>query len=648
MAQRPAKNLSFKLLEGLGGEESLDVQARRSLPTSMPSFDEIVGSDRVVLFDGAMGTQLYALGAFINRPFEELNLTDPDIVREVHRAYIDAGADVIETNTFAANRFRLSSHGLADRVSEINASAVSIARQAAGDSNWVAGALGPLGVRIEPFGAISKDEAEAVFAEQAAALCQGDGVDLFCLETFVHLPELVAAITAVRSVSKRPILAQIQFAGGGVTREGVTADEVAAAVEAAGADIIGVNCLDALGSLQAIAELCEFSSLPVSGQPNAGVPRSVEGRKLYMGSPEYFVAWARRAMKSGARLLGGCCGTTPDHIRALRSVVSEAPPTMRRTRVGARNIEAARSEGAAEPVATAHKSVLAAALSRGDFVSGIQLQPPRGWVPDEVIERARKLALAGVDYMSVPEGPPHGAYLPPLVQAHLARQVGLGAVIWYSCRGRRLARMQSDLLGAAATGVANLMLVTGDPLSPSATPESWRDLEIDSIGLVNLAAGLNRGEDLGTNAIGRPTEFHLGVHIDPSAPDLEKEQSRFFWKVDAGAEYALTSPIFDAQVLVKCLETLKPTIPIIATIWPLANARSAEFFEHEMATVPVPAPLVERMRQAEEAGNEAAEGLAIAVELAEAVRPFVQGIEVVAPDGRLDIALAVVEALRRP
>jgi len=612
-------------------------------PTGANFLEEIADGDRVVLFDGAMGTQLYALGAFINRPFEELNLTAPDSVRDVHRAYVDAGAQVIETNTFAANRFKLSPHGLAESVEAINAAAVTLARQAAGDTAWVAGAIGPLGARIEPLGAIAKGEVRDVFAEQARALLQGDGVDLFCLETFIHLPELIEAIAAVRSVTDKPILAQVQFAGGGVTREGVLADEVAAKLEAAGADMLGVNCLDALGSLQAIAELCESTKLPVASQPNAGVPRTVEGRKLYMGSPEYFVAWGRRAIKNGARLLGGCCGTTPDHIRALRAVVTEPPP--RRVRTGDRP-RVQQRKAAAEPVPREQRSTLAAKLARKKFVTGVQVQPPRGWVPDEVTQTARTLALSGVDYISVPEGPPDGAFLPPLVQAQLARQVGLASVIWYSARGRRLARMQSDLLGAAATGVANLMLVTGDPLSPSATSESWRDLEIDSIGLVNLASALNHGEDAGGSAIGRPTEFHLGVHIDPSSPDIEREESRFFWKTDAGAEYALTSPIFDPQTLVSFLDRITPTIPVIATIWPLTSARAAEFFEQNMASIPVPEPIVERMRAAEESGTEEAEGQAIALELAEALRPHVQGFEIVAPHGKLDIALSVVEALR--
>ncbi|MFT7583215.1 MAG: methionine synthase I (cobalamin-dependent)/5,10-methylenetetrahydrofolate reductase [Myxococcota bacterium] len=612
----------------------------------LPDFRAFLAGDGVALFDGAMGTALYTRGVFIHRPFEELNLTQPDVVRAVHSEYIEAGADIIETNTFTANRFRLSPHGLAEQVVEINAAAVSIARSVADGRVWVAGAIGPLGVRIEPFGPISRDEAREVFAEQAKALHDA-GVDLFCLETFSHLPELLEAVHAVRSVSSLPIVAQVAGGAGGATREGVNAGDAATQLEDAGVDVVGVNCSDALSTLTALTMMQGAVDLPTVAQPNAGQPKDVEGRKIYLGNPDYFVTWGRRALRQGARLLGGCCGTTPEHIRALRNVLGEIAPEERGREIARRADRAP----AATPVERARKSVLAASLAAGRFVTSVEVPPVRGWVTKDIVEAGRQLALAGVTVMSIPEGPATIAHLPPLAQAQLCRQVGMGTLIYYSCRGRRLTRMQSDLLGAAASGVANLMLVTGQPTVPGAEQDAWPDLEVDAIGLVNLVNRLNHGEDIGGNPIGRPTEFHAGVHLDPTAHDQDQEKRRFYWKLDAGAEFAITAPVFDVATLTECLASLEPPegramIPVIGTVWPLLSASQAELFEHRRSSVPVPSALIERMRRAETDGREEAEGLLIAKELAAAIRPHVQGLQVVAPNGRVDLALAVLDSIR--
>ncbi|MGM0577529.1 MAG: bifunctional homocysteine S-methyltransferase/methylenetetrahydrofolate reductase [Myxococcota bacterium] len=605
-------------------------------------FRDFLEGDGVALFDGAMGTMLYSKGVFIHRPFEEMNLTQPGLVREVLEEYVAAGADILETNTFAANRFRLSAHDLADQVSEINRRGVELAKEAAAGKAWVAGAMGPLGVRIEPFGHIGRDEARDVFAQQARALADAS-VDLFCLETFYHLPELVEAVHAVRQVSDLPIVAQIVVATGGVTREGVSASEVVSELTEAGADVVGVNCSEALAALDALAEMRRTATVPLCGQPNAGQPRSVAGRKLYMGSPEYLVTWARRAIRTGARLVGGCCGTTPEHIRALRSEVGDAEPGIPASHVALPRHRAP----AAEAVPRHDKSILASTLAAGRFALGVELPPTRGWNGEALIDGARKLALAGVTFVALPEGSPDGAHLPPPALASTCREAVIEPLIHYSCRGRRLARMQSDLLGAYASGAANLLVVTGDPLTPGAEPDAWPDLEVDSIGAVNLAHRLNHGEDIGGNPIGRPAAFHIGVRLDATAWDREREIERFRWKVDAGAEFALTAPVFDPSALESILDELGPTIPVVATLWPLRSAREAEFFEQRLASVPVPEPFVERMRRAEAEGTESEEGLAIACELARAVRPLVQGVQVVAPGGHVDVALAVVDAARQ-
>ncbi|MHC4974595.1 MAG: bifunctional homocysteine S-methyltransferase/methylenetetrahydrofolate reductase [Planctomycetota bacterium] len=597
-------------------------------------FADLVGRQGVALFDGAMGTMLYIRGVFINRAFEELNLKQPGLVRDVHGEYLAAGADILETNTYAANRFKLSPRGLADRVEEINTRGVEIAREAAAGRAWVAASVGPLGVRIEPFGPIGRDEAREVFAEQVHALVEAK-VDLFILETFTHLPELEEALKAVRAVSKLPVVVQVVVGKGGRTREGVAAGEAATRLVAAGADVIGVNCSEALAVLEALEAMHAAVDAPLSGQPNAGQPRTVEGRNIYLASPDYIVAWARRALRAGARFLGGCCGTTPDHIRALRRVVGEAIPATAAASVARTQDKAPH----ADPVEPAKKCGLAHALQEQRFVIGAELPLPTGWTAEAEFAAAAELADGGIDFLALPEGSRSGARMPPFALAGSVE--GIETVPHYSCRGRRLSRMQSDLLGACAQGISNLLVVTGEPLS--AASDAGPDLDVDSIGLVNLVARLNHGEDIGGNPIGEPTRFHIGVRLDATNYDRAREVSRFNWKVDAGAEFALTAPLFDVEALESLLDDLRTSIPVVATIWPLRSAREAEFFEQEMADVPVPKALVRRMQDAEQHGGEAAEGLAIAREIAAAVRPLVQGLQIVAPDGRAGTVLAVLQ-----
>jgi methionine synthase / methylenetetrahydrofolate reductase(NADPH) len=608
-------------------------------------FRDFLDGEGVALFDGAMGTMFYQRGVFVNRAFEELNLTEPGLVKEVHAAYVEAGADIIETNTFSANRFRLQPFGLADQVAEINKAAVEIARDASSGQAWVAGAMGPLGVRIEPFGKIATSEARAVFAEQAQALCDA-GVDLLVLETFSHLPELEEALAAAKAVAKVPLVAQITVSSGGLTREGVPAAEVARRLEAAGADVVGVNCSEPLAGLDALLEMQEATTLPLVGQPNAGQPRSIGGRNMYLATPDYLVAWSRRAVRHGARLVGGCCGTTPEHIRAMRGTLGERP-----SEIDARGVQVARERAAppvAEPIPRARKSVLASTLNRGEFVRGIGIPAPLGWDSADVIQAVRQAALGGASFVSFAEGSTSRAHLPPAAMAQVSAQVGIEAVVYYSCRGRRLVRMQTELLGHFATGITNVVLVTGNPLTAGAEQDAWPELEVDSIGAVNLADRLNHGVDIGGNPIGKPTELHVGVRLDPTAFDKTREVSRLGWKTDAGAEFGVTAPVFDVQALTRLLDHVDAAkLPVIATIWPLRSARETEFFEQRTASVPVPPELIARMSQAEADGRESEEGVAIAVDLIRQIAPLVQGIQVVAPGGDIARAVAVLDALRR-
>lgn len=610
-------------------------------PTIRPgqqSFSDFLTGSGIALFDGAMGTMLYAKGVFINLAFEELNLSRPGLVREVHDEYVAAGADILESNTFAANRFRLSPHGLEDSVAAINTRGVEIAREAAGGHAWVAGAMGPLGVRIEPFGPIARTEARGVFEEQARALAAA-GVDLFIIETFSHLPEMEEAILAVRSVTDVPIVAQVAVGKRGVTREGVAPGQAAVLLAEAGAKAVGVNCSEALSVLDALEGMRDAVAAPLSAQPNAGQPHTVDGRNIYLASPDYLVAWGRRAIRGGARLLGGCCGTTPGHIRALRQAIGGGAPTVT---ASPRIIKPVVSARTPTPLPPDTKSRLANALLHDRFVTGVELPLPTGWEVDGINAATKRLDEAGITFVAFPDGPRNEARMSPVTMAQLVtRTNGVEPVVHYSCRDRRLSRIQSDMLGACAQGIANVLMVTGEPISPGM--DAPVDLDVDSIGAVNLLVCLNHGQDIGGNVIGRPTRFFTGVRIDVTHFDRERELSRLFWKVDAGAEFALTAPVFDPQALQDFLAGWNgPTIPVIATIWPLRSARQAEFFEQELAEVPVPAEFVERMQLAEQDDREVDEGIAIAREVAAAIRPHVQGIQVVAPELEVGSALAVL------
>jgi methionine synthase I (cobalamin-dependent) len=455
--------------------------------------------ERVLVCDGAMGTMLYARGVFINKSFDALNITQPDLVAEVHQEYLRAGADIVETNTFGANRIKLGSFGLADKLEVINEQAARIARHAVSAADraaYVAGAIGPLGIRIEPWGKTGTDEARQYFREQAEALARG-GVDLFILETFRDLNEIGAAIDAVRSVSDLPIVAQMTTEEDGNTLDGTPPERFAPELERRGATILGVNC--AVGPapmLETIERMAAVTKLRLSAQPNAGKPRDVEGRNIYLCSPEYMASYARRFILHNVRIVGGCCGTTPEHIRQIKSAVRGLALAAPAPAPGA----ARRSVPAisAPPVAREQKSRLAHALTRGRFVVAIELLPPRGYQAEQVIERARALKIRGVDVINIPDGQRAGARLSALSLAVLIeQQAGIETLLHYSCRDRNLVGIQSDLLGAHAMGLRNLMLITGDPGRVGDYPDATAVFDVDSIGLTNVVSRLNHGCDVG-------------------------------------------------------------------------------------------------------------------------------------------------------
>jgi homocysteine S-methyltransferase len=609
-----------------------------------PSFLEELDR-RVLVCDGAMGTMLYARGVFLNRSFDELNLTQPDLVTEVHHAYVRAGADVIETNTFGANRIKLSTFGLADRTAEINTEGARLARRAAHDQAFVAGAIGPLGVRIEPWGKTGIDEAETYFREQGAALLEG-GVDLFVLETFRDLNEIGAAIRAVRTLSPLPIVAQVTTEEDGNTLDGAAPELFIQQLEEQGATVVGLNCsVGPAAMLETIERIARVAKVPLSAQPNAGRPREVEGRHIYLCSPEYMASYARRFINNGVRLVGGCCGTTPDHIRQIRVAVRAAAAAKVPRSVDPIAADAAPTAPVAA-VAKAERSRMAHALARGTFVVSLELLPPRGHRTDELLESARQLRIRGIDLVNIPDGPRASGRMSALATALLIQQAGLETILHYACRDRNLLAMQSDLLGAQSMGIRNLLIVTGDPPRIGDYPDATAVLDADSIGLTNVVERLNRGIDIGGQPIGQPTSFHIGVAANQGALNVEEEVRRFRYKVGAGAEFAITQPVFEVDELALFLERIADVrIPILAGIMPLGSLRHAEFMANEVPGVSVPDAVLERMREADAAGRAAEEGIAIAREVVSGIRSMVQGIQITTAAGAIEAALDVVETV---
>jgi len=662
---------------------------------SGPTLAERVADDRVHVLDGAMGTMLYERGVFVNVCYDALALERPDLVRAIHGEYVAAGAEVLETNTFGANPFKLSGHALADETERINRAAAHLAREAADEATkardrarvaervHVLGAIGPLGVRIEPWGPTSEAEAEAAFGRQVAGLLDG-GVDGFCLETFADPNELAAAYRAVRAATARPVFAQMTVGQQLTTAYGTDVPHLAAELTELGAEVIGLNCsVGPATILDGIEEMATLTDRPLSAQPNAGLPRTVRDRTMYMARPEYMARYTQRLIEAGARFVGGCCGTTPEHVARISDVVRSVQPrhvTVRGAEPGteAREDAARRpgnralvsdpaAEATVEEIPLAERSRLGAALAAGRFVTSVELLPPRGWATGELLEVVGRLGEEGTDLVSLVDSP-RGGRLGSIAAALAILRSDEGApdaptggpaggailpepLVHYTCRDRNMMGMVADLLGAAAGGVKNLLLVSGDPPVQGPYPDSTAVFDIDSIGLTNVAREMNRGVDPGGAPIGSPTPFVTGVAANHAAVDLDREVERFMWKVGAGADFAVTQPVFDGRALRDFLERTDAwPIPVVVGLWPLGSARNAEFLTNEVPGIVVPDAVVERMRSAEaERGDRArAEGIRIALEVLDAVRPLerVAGVAVSVPEGDVDAALEVVRAAR--
>ena len=609
---------------------------------------------RTVLCDGAMGTSLYARGVFINRCYDELNLSQPELVRAVHADYLQSGAEIIETNTFGANAFRLERHGLRDRVADINRGGVEIARQAVRQlaekqaiTAYVAGSVGPLGVHLEPLGKTGLDEARAAFAEQIQALTAGGAgvaVDLLIVETMPALNEAEQAVLAARAAAPdMPVVVMVTVDEEANCLDGASPETAAGRIASWGVDGIGVNCsVGPATVLTAIERMAPVTTLPLMAMPNAGMPRSVEGRNIYLCSPEYMASFARKFTRAGVQFIGGCCGTTPQHIRAMKSALRATDAQA----VAQRSTKREPIVTETPPAPIQERSRLGRLVHEGAFVTMVEIVPPRGIDCSKELKGAQELADLGVHAINVPDSPRASARMSAQsLCIQIQQRTGIETLLHYTCRDRNVLSIQSDLLGASSIGLKNVLCLTGDPPKLGNYPDATAVYDVDAIGLVNIVHRLNHGLDIGGNPIGASTGFTIAVAANPGVPDLDNEVRRFAWKVEAGAEYGVTQPVFDLRVLESFLKRIEGfRIPLVAGIWPLTSLRNAEFMKNDLR-VSVPDEIMTRMARASSPEAARAEGILIAREMLAAARSMVQGVQVSAPFGRYSAAAEVLAAV---
>src|SRR5882672_1231888 len=599
--------------------------------------------DGVVVGDGAMGTMLYARGVFVNRCFDELNLSNPALVRSVHQEYLEAGADIVETNTFGAHRFKLGPHGFEHQVRKINREGARLAREAAQGRGLVAGSVGPLGKPLEPLGNIAFDEAVAAYREQAEGLAEG-GVDLFAVETIPALDQARAAVTAIRAVSTLPITVSMTFTEEGTTFYGDKPEDIVRTLEDWDVSVAGANCSQGpqpmLETVQRMASVAR--RLKLSAMPNAGAPAMVDGRYVYLCTPEYMASYARRFIAAGVTVVGGCCGTTPAHIRNLVRSVRMVQPAREVLTI----VPPAAAKEALPPVPREEKSALARSLGK-KFVVSVELDPPKGADAGRIIDRAQYCKENEIDAINVADGPRASARMSAQsLCVLLQNKVGIDTILHYTCRDRNLLGIQSDLLGAYALGLRNILAITGDPPKLGDYPDATAVYDVDSIGLIRIMDHLNHGCDLAGNLIGPALGIHVGCGADPSKPDMEKEVRRLEEKVKAGAEYVMTQPVYDPSTVERFLSAVKHLqVPIMIGILPLYSHRNAEFLHNEVPGMRIPDDIRERMHTAGSGEKAQLEGVAIAQEALLAARELAQGAYIMPPFNKVELAVRVIEPL---
>jgi methionine synthase I (cobalamin-dependent)/5,10-methylenetetrahydrofolate reductase len=602
---------------------------------------------RVMLCDGAMGTLLYMRGVPYESSFDEQNISNPKVVLDAHRDYIKAGAEIIETNTFGANQFKLRNFGLENKVREINLKGAKIAREAReieGRDVFIAGSMGPLGRPLVPFGKISPEEAREAFRLQAEALLEG-GVDLFIAETFSDLNEIALAVNAIRSICQLPVIASMTFGEDTKTLMGNSPEDVAKKLEGLKVEVIGANCtIGPQKMLEVVKALANFTQLKISAQPNAGLPRYVDGRFIYLSSPQYFAEYAKEFVKAGVGIVGGCCGTTPEYIKAIAFAFKSIKPEP----ITAKTLSISIKEKAKEKELVKKKkeevSQFAQKLGK-QFVISVEIDPPRGVNPEKILKNVERLKQIGIDAINIADSPMARVRMSCISLAYLIKaKIGMETILHLTCRDRNLMGLQSDLIGVHALGIHNILAITGDPPILGDYPQATAVYDVDSIGLVRIVSKLNQGTDWAGNSIGSPTSFCVGVAVNPCASDLEKELFRFHQKKEAGADFAFTQPLYDLKLLEDFLKKVKHLeIPIFLGLLPLASFKHAEFLHYEVPGINIPERIREKMRKAGE--KSANEGILLARELLEGAKEMMAGVYLVPSFGRVEIVEKVVEGL---
>jgi homocysteine S-methyltransferase len=602
-----------------------------------------------LLFDGAMGSLLYERGVLHTRSYDELNLSQPDLIRRVHDDYVHAGADVIETNTFGSNRIALARHGLVDQVAQINRAAVALAQAAAGDRAYVAGAVGPTGVKFHVATAAERKLARFALAEQIDTLVLA-GVDAIMLETFTSILEMEVAIDVARERGPRvPVIAMMMFDDQQKSDGGLGAAEIADRLIAAGADVVGANCGIGPAEVFKVVASMVGCGKPVIAQPNAGLPTSVEGRTLYVANPEHFNVFARRMIKSGVRAVGGCCGTTPDHTRAMLGAVRMARGEVVKEQTATGRIEITTAPPRVAKVPLPERSRLGQRIAAGHFVASVELTAPPGSDLTKTKAQVNQLIEGGVDIVNIADGPRASARMANVaVCARLVAETRVEPILHVCARDRSFLGLIAHLLGAQGLGLRNLVLITGDPPKMGDYPFSTPVYDVDSVGLLRIAAGLNAGVDPAGKEC-EPTSFVLATGAEPAAHDRERELRRLEDKKHAGAELVMTQPVYDPRTLERFLDDVAPLgLPVMVGILPLASHRNAEFLHNEVPGMAIPAEYRERMARAGGGSGPAAraEGIRIAQEALAAVKQRVAGAYVMPPFNRVDAALEVLSVAR--
>jgi methionine synthase / methylenetetrahydrofolate reductase(NADPH) len=597
-----------------------------------------------MLCDGAMGTLLYMRGISYQRSFDEQNISNPKVVLDAHRDYIKSGAEIIETNTFGANTVRLKNFGLEDKVEEINIKGVKIAREAReieGKEVFIAGSMGPLGKLLAPWGEHTEKEAMDAFGEQAEALLEG-GVDLFILETFSDIAEIKSAILAIRNVTKHPIIASMTFGEDGKTLMGHSAEDVAGALGKMEVEVIGANCsVGPQNMLDVARRLCRATDKMIAIQPNAGLPRFVDGRFVYLSSPEYFAEYAREYLKVGTNIIGGCCGTTPVYTLVMSRMLKNYRSNPTVTENSSISIEPIKEEKPA-PLNGDKTSDFAKKLGK-KFLISVEVDPPRGINPEKILQNVQRMKELGVDAINIADSPMAKVRMSCIALAYLIKEkVGLETILHCTCRDRNLMGLQSDLLGLHALGIYNILAVTGDPPVLGDYPQATAVYDVDSIGLVKIVKKLNHGTDWAGNSIGSPTCLCVGVAVNPNASDMEREMVRFRKKVDAGAGFAFTQPIYDLEILEKFLKRVSPVkIPLFLGILPLRNYKHAEFMHNEVPGIYIPQRIMERLKEAKDRSAEM--GITIAKEILDEAKQMVDGVYIMPSFGRFEMVSELLE-----